>query len=70
MSMKLVVVDLLLTVIRYCSLGIHLESKIVLKVSSTNNFKDLFTQPAFICTKLTIETVEQGVKYVSNYFTP
>ena len=24
------------------------------------------TQPAFICSKLTIETVEQGVKYVQS----
>ena len=70
MSVKLVIVDLLLTVIRYCSLGTHLESKTLLKVSSTNNFKDLFTQPAFTCSKLTIETAEQVVKYVQNYFTP
>ena len=26
-----------------------------------------FTQPAFTCSKLTIETLEQGVKYVNKY---
>ena len=26
-----------------------------------------FTQPAFTCSKLTKETVEQGVKYVQTY---
>ena len=28
------------------------------------------TLPVFTCFKLTIETVEQGVKYVETYFTP
>ena len=27
---------------------------------------DYITQPAFTCSKLTIETVEQGVKYVQS----
>ena len=26
-----------------------------------------YTQPAFTCSKLTIETLEQGVKYVQSY---
>ena len=26
----------------------------------------LFTQPAFTCSKLTIETLEQGMKYVQS----
>ena len=26
----------------------------------------IFTQPAFTCSKLTIETLEQGVKYVQS----
>ena len=29
-------------------------------------FEDPFTQSAFTCSKLTIETLEQGVKYVQN----
>ena len=30
------------------------------------NTKKLQTQPAFTCSKLTIETLEQGVKYVQS----
>ena len=29
-------------------------------------FRELLTQPAIICSKLTIETLEQGVKYVQS----
>ena len=28
--------------------------------------KNSFTQPAFTCSKITIETLEQGVKYVQS----
>ena len=31
-----------------------------------NKFKRLISQPAFTCSKLTIETLEQGVKYVQS----
>ena len=34
------------------------------EVSRVNFFN--FTQPAFACSKLTIETLEQGVKYVQS----
>ena len=30
------------------------------------DFRLLETQPAFTCSKLTIETLEQGVKYVQS----
>ena len=29
--------------------------------------RDSITHPIFICSKLTIEALEQGVKYVQNY---
>ena len=29
-------------------------------------YRKVIAQPAFICSKLTIETLEQGVKYVQN----
>ena len=29
-------------------------------------FTDLATQPAIACSKLTIETLEQGVKYIQS----
>ena len=32
---------------------------------SSKEFKPI-TQPAFVCSKLTIETLEQGVKYVQS----
>ena len=32
--------------------------------SNRSNFK--ITQPAFTCSKLTIETLEQDIKYVQN----
>ena len=63
--MKLVLVDLLLAVIRYCFLGIYRESKILVKVTLTNNLKDIYTQPAFTCSKLTIESLDQGELIVS-----
>ena len=28
--------------------------------------KTVYTQPAFTCSKLTIETLKQGVRYVQN----
>ena len=31
-----------------------------------NNIKNVLTQPAFTCSKLTIETLEQVVKYVQS----
>ena len=35
-------------------------------VKSSGNLTTLTTQPAFTCSKLTIETLEQGVKYVQS----
>ena len=32
----------------------------------TNQLQTVQTQPAFTCSKLTIETLEQGVKYVQS----
>ena len=38
------------------------------KFSKSNNCEQILviTQPAFTCSKLTIETLEQGVKYVQS----
>ena len=42
-----------------------MKNKIMMKVyDSCSNY--LLTQPAFTCSKLTIETLEQGVKYVQS----
>ena len=39
----------------------------VYKVYKTSHFrKGVCSQPAFTCSKLTIETLEQGVKYVQS----
>ena len=35
-------------------------------IAAPISFKVVSTQPAFTCSKLTIETLEQGVKYVQS----
>ena len=35
------------------------------KINLISMVKDALSQPAFTCSKLTIETLEQGVKYVN-----
>ena len=47
---------------------ILLLKKITLKITENyfSYFQKSFTQPAFTCSKLTIETLEQGVKYVQS----
>ena len=37
-----------------------------MKEQRINDLKILITQPAFTCPNLTIETLEQGVKYVQS----
>ena len=38
----------------------------VLKANGYNSQGGTYSQPAFTCSKLTIETLEQGVKYVQS----
>ena len=47
--------------------NIHIDNKINKCNKITSRMKRLsLTQPAFTCSKLTIETLEQGVKYVQS----
>ena len=58
-----------------CSKSFQLESsfgqltvkrRIQISVKHLKRIRELLTQPAIICSKLTIETLEQGVKYVQS----
>ena len=47
-------------------MDINIQNKACLcKIMSTCN-KQHLTQPSFTCSKLTIETLEQGMKYVQS----
>ena len=46
---------------------LHLkDSKIFTTHNDTENYLQILTQAAITCSKLTIETVEQGVKYIQS----
>ena len=52
--------------IYYFQQSVRPQSLYVGIVPSFNLYKLFATQPAFTCSKLTIETPEQGVKYVQS----
>lgn len=58
--MKLVLVDLLLAVIRYCFLGIYRESETLVKVTLTNNLKEIYIPSQHLPAQTKKQTLEHG----------